>query len=380
MSYELEGRLSVKIMFRDREFPFTERNSLEFLHMSSCPRLGIPMMHFAVSDVTNFFEETGLLSDGIPISIAVGVPAKNGGFRTSVYNFRMNSFKRGIGEGSRRFEFDGYLNFPEYWHNSSHSSLRGTSAAVLRKIAEQCFLKFEGSSTADPQVWFPRNRPYHQWARDIASRAYRSETSCMQLALDLTGCLLFRDINEEVEPSVNIALATPREGYVLAVDFAPQTFSGSLNHLTGYASQRIEQDLGNPNVHVTHSNVQVSKRSREGALLVNKDVHKKVVQSRVRFAPISPGNVHPAYEKAYYQNLRLANLFSSGLEVLLAEPSNARLLDVVGVHLDSPESYVNIYSGGYRVVSRTIYIQGTTYYEKLGLARRGLTGNLPDSF
>lgn len=381
MAYEIQGRISVKILFGTQEFPFDARNTLEFLHMTSCTRIGVPMVHLSVIDVVRFFDSSAALSDGLPITVVLTVPSDETERDSRVYNFRMNSFKKEQTPGGYRYQLDGYINAPEYWHSSTFRSIQGTATATLKKIAESCGLKFEGVSTADRQVWMPRNQYHHLWARQIASRAYRSDTSCMQLGVDLTGTMIFKDINEGSDrPTADIALAVPKQGFLLATDFCPQTFSGSLNHLSGYSSIRVEQDPRQSNVHNSHRSISVTKRAKEGSLLLNRDLHSKTQQARVKFGPINPGNVHSNYEKAYYQNLRFSNLFSSGLEILLAEPSRVKLLDNVNVQLDSPDSFTATYSGVYRTVSRTIYVQGSTYYEKLGLARRSLNAPLSNSY
>jgi hypothetical protein len=53
-----------------------------------------------------------------------------------------------------------------------------------------------------------------------------------------------------------------------------------------------------------------------------------VVQNKVSFAPIDVGNVHDNYEQARYQNERLGNLFTYGVEFVTPRLVEANILDV----------------------------------------------------
>jgi len=382
MSYEIEGRLSVKILINGYEFPFSLRNTLNFLHITSCTHLGVPMIHFSVSDVVGFFNTVPALSDGASIAVTLGTPSPSLGTTVQrTYEFRLNSFKKSPSAGRDDYEVDGYLDCSTYWLSSTKNPIKATAAKAIALIADQCNLRFDGVSTADSQTWWPRNRTFHQWARDIACHAYRDPNSCLQFGLELDKTLILRDVNANDPVSKDISLATPKQGFLLAADFAPRTLSGSLNNLTGYALHKVRQDSSQSNPHEILTSINVTKRAQEGSLLVSKNLHQNTTQSAVVFSPISCGNIPASYEKGYYQNQRFSNLFSSSMEVLLAEVSDVRLLTVVNLHLDAPEgTRVELYAGLYRVVSRTIYIQGTTYYEKLGLVRRSLSTALPDNY
>jgi hypothetical protein len=113
-------------------------------------------------------------------------------------------------------------------------------------------------------------------------------------------------------------------------------------------------------------------------LLVNTGVQQLVKQSRVSFEPLNAGNVHDNYERALYQNRRVSNLFSSGIEVSTAERTNIQLLDTVQVSIDTPDQYMKVYSGTYRVASRVVYVVGNNYSEKFELFRRTLNAELAE--
>jgi hypothetical protein len=74
----------------------------------------------------------------------------------------------------------------------------------------------------------------------------------------------------------------------------------------------------------------------------------------------------------------VSNLFSSGIEVSTAERTNIQLLDTVQVSIDTPDQYMKVYSGTYRVASRVVYVVGNNYSEKFELFRRTLNAELAE--
>jgi hypothetical protein len=176
------------------------------------------------------------------------------------------------------------------------------------------------------------------------------------------------------------SLAVAKGGAILATDFKPRTISGLMNHYSGYGEYRIEQTPleSSGSYYTIHKQVAFTK-DEEGSLLVNQDIKNAVSQNRVAFSPIDPGNNHDMYERAFYQNRRVANLFTSGLDLIVPLATNVRLLDTVSVSVDSKREYLRIHSGSYRVVSKTICIVGINYYEKFELARRTLNATLANA-
>jgi hypothetical protein len=88
----------------------------------------------------------------------------------------------------------------------------------------------------------------------------------------------------------------------------------------------------------------------------------------VRYSPIDPGNVHSDYEKALYQNRRLANLFQNRIDVVTPERTTLGVLDYVNLTLDLSTSYSpKRFNLDYWITSHVVYIHGNNYYEKFEL-------------
>lgn len=372
MSYEIQDRLSLKVLFNGEEFLFGRANSLEFLHMVQSTKIGVPMLHMALQDNVGFLSQSKHLGDGAIIQIILSSRSEG---KTTSYVFRLNSFKPTPNSGAYRYEIDGYLNCPVYWHASQRESIEGTSKSVLSKIAALSNLYFSGDETSDDQIWIPGNRYYYAWAQEIASRGFRSDNSCMQLALNLNRLVTYKDISAPSQPTERFNFGGYLQGTLLASDVTPMLASGTLNHHAGYADMLVEQDTEVEDSQV-NSKVQVSLQSSEGGLQVNSNVKGAVERSTVRLAPIDVGNVHPNYEKAFYQNRRISSLFSTQVSVVTPALTGLNCLDTVGLTVDQAYDYLQSYSGNYRVGSRTIWVSGNDYFEKLALFRRTINGRI----
>lgn len=375
MAFEIKDRLTVSIFFNKQEFPFERSNSLDFIHMSSSARLAVPMLHFVLLDNLDFLSAAKHLSDGARIQIVIQARGKQ--FSTT-YSFFLNAYRRTPAQGGYRYEIDAYLNSSTYWHSSSKTPKRGTSYTVIKSIAGDCGLDFEGDSTIDDMVWFPRNLNYHEWARQVAERGYVQDGSMMQLALNFDRSLVYRNITK-VRPVVEkFVFGEEREGFITATDVEPKAVAGSINHMTGYADALVEQDTETGTA-LVHKDVVVSKGGDEGTLMMSSVIKGSVKQARVVFAPLDAGNVHSEYEKAFYQNRRLNNLFNVTLEIVTQMPTKLKIFDRIKVLIDNGNGYLKSYSGEYLIVGRVVYIQAADYYEKFEVIRKTMNAQLDDS-
>ena len=365
MALEIAGRISIKIFFNQKEVPlgYGTGITLTKLHMSCSTRIGVPMIHIVAEDTIDYFQTSKLLFDNCLITVVIAESTGVG--RT--YEFRLNSYSypESVVSQSRSISIDGYLNTIKYWQETCFTSFSGTSSSVLSTIANKCGLNYVGESTSDSQIWFPNNLPYFEMARRISERGYKTDSSCMQLGLDLSKTLLYKDVSSLANPKTSIAVGKRVEGKLYAVDVKPISRPGAKNGLTGYSSKVIEQDILDP-TYKTKSTVKVSSTNGRG-LAMNSKAKAEVQAGKVRFGPIDPGNVHEFYEVALYQNRRLTNLFNNGLELIFSEPTNLVLLDCVSVSSDNENRDLFALRGNYRVSSRNVYTNGADYYEKVEL-------------
>jgi hypothetical protein len=366
--YQIKDRLGVQLLFDDKEFPFERTNGLDFLHMSSSTRIGVPMIHVGVSDALGWLKEQQVLVDGTKIKVVIH---QEGSPKT--YKFRVNTFKEPLEGGVPKYEIDGYLDYPLYWLSSGVKPISGTSDEALKQVAAVCGIQdYSGTPTADSQIWYPSNTKFFKFAAKIAERGYISATSGMQLGLDLSGTLLYKNIAEDVPVRARFVRGRYSNDSFLASDFELINKSGMYNALSGYASKMVAQD--GTGVDAVIENVQVTRLTSK--MMMNSRIHNAVSQARVDIRPIDCGNSHPQYEQALYQNRRIANTFMVGGNLITPVVTDVRLMDVIAFLDDVPSGQtVRATSGNYRVVSKSVYVSGANYFEKLGMARHGMNIN-----
>lgn len=396
MSHALEGKLVLDVFLNGTAIPFGPRLTLNYLHMSTSRRQILPYLSFSVVDNGQWMVGNGLLGDGVIIQVKIQV-----GSQTTLvdHTFLMSFVDEKREGGNIAYVIEGSLNKPRFLSGSTEGAVRGTSSSVLSQIARVCELGFEGVGTDDSQVWYGTNRRYHQFAQDICRHGYVNSASCMQYSITMNGVLRYLDLSSMGVPTATLGLlqvGTP--GVLPVVGFHPVASTGGSNVTTGYSMATIEQNLMSADGMFIRQDSVRSVINEPGQISISADVRLRVGQGIVSFGPLDPGNCHPQYIRAAHQNLRAGNLFSSFLEVTLAQVSNIEPLDTVTVSTDvlHDQGYqqydAKSYAGSYRVFDKVIYVYQTTYYEKLVLGRRttatsksassvvkGSTGSVPVS-
>jgi len=374
-AFEIEDRLFIKLKFAGKEFPFLRVNSINFIHMSASSKTGIPMFHLSLNDPTGYFEKEKILGDGIPVEISVAPKPDSPIVHT--HEFRINSVNKKHTAPNTVYDIDGYLNKPKYWHNTTNMWTEGLASDVLSDICDACDLEYDGVDTADFQVWWPGNRRYFNWAWHVARRAYMSEEACLQLGLDFDGKLKLKDVTKLDTVNYKMTFMEPRPGFILATDLHPVTSSGSPNHLSGYQDARVYQLLMKnvAEFNVYDNAIKINPTKGERSFVRNKVLQGETTFARTQFGPLDFGAVHPMYERAIYQNARLDSLFGLTVAAVTPEATTVELFDNIEVTINYPEDplqprYSRHLSGIYKVVSKTIYLNGVNYYERFTMSRR----------
>lgn len=368
--YAVQDRLAIQLLFESKEFPFNRMNALGYLHIAASAKLSVPMLDMQVMDTIGWISKNSVLFDGARIEIVLS--SKGGVGRT--YSFRLNSFREDRAGDTTTYHIDGYLDAPRYWSGSQRDSVTGTPSEVLRRIASECGLKEDIDGTTNSQTWYARNQKYHEWAREIGDSGYASDQSCMILALDLDGTLRYKNVGISASTNKVISLIQQVREAIHAPVFLPRVTSGVANMVSGYQSNLVQQNPLSSQLYRVHQRVEF-QNDEQGSLMVNGNVSSSVNRGRVMFAPINPGNVGEEYERGRYQNNRVGFLYSVGLDVLTPDVTDLPLLSVVDV--TSPvDERTKVYAGRYRVVTRTLFVKGADYYEKLELSRKTLNTNV----
>lgn len=364
MPYMLKDRLFVSIQFNGREMPF-DVNALDYVHISSSVRTFLPILTFKITDIQKFLTLNNFLVDGTRITITVGKNQQKAG-----YNFRLFSFQE-MPSASPSYVIRAYLDHPLYWTSSITEIQRGTTNKVLEEIARRCGMTYQGVNTSDVQAWIPQNLKLAEYARRLRDRGWINDSSCMQLGVTVGGTMRYRNVSDFATYPVLDYFATTKitDRVKPMTDYKIVNKAGFFNVSSGYGERRISQSVDREDEDYS----KLSLRKNSAKLMMNTSVQGAITQNKVAFAPINVGNVHANYERALYQNRRMASFFGLGMELMTPSFTEADLMDVVSVEVETPEIKGNRqYSGKYLVTSKVIYTQGANYYEKIELARHGL--------
>lgn len=366
MSYRVKDRIEISLFINGKEFPFDRSNVLNFLHMSSSTRIALPMLRFSIVDSVHWLTKNTDLVDGAPIQIIIREDSKQ-----VSYKFRYNTSNVQQGPSGLVYDIDGYYDAPLYWLKSTTEAINGTSSDALAEIAKLTGLAYEGVKTADSQIWLPMNKKYHKFVKDIVDHAYMTDRSCMQSVVTLGGTLKFRNVCEVPNQMVRFVSGKYVEGCHLASDFKPKSKSGMLNTMSGYASKAVMPSFQSSDV---SSVEKISVTRNTARLAVNSQLHRNVTEGAVQHRPIDCGNVHQNYERGLYQNRRMSNLYSIGMDILTPDFTEIDPLDYISFEANTTDQakHDKTNSGAYVVSSKAIYVQGLHYFERFEVCRTGI--------
>jgi hypothetical protein len=332
------------------------------------------MLRMSLVDSAQWLSKTQDLVDGVRIEIVIKGLGSGAGVKTKSYPFRYHTSTDQNSASGIVYDIDAYWDNPVYWIRSTTTPIKGTSNKALSIIANNCKLKYEGLNTSDSQIWLPGNKKYWKFAQDVCAHGQANDRSCMQMALTANNVLRYRDVMAVPDKPVGRFLTGKhKKDFYTVTDHRLKDRSGLYNNLTGYAQSTYEPSVAGDTK--THTKVQVKKTTPR--LAMNNEIHSKIDVAATEVRPVNSGNVHAGYEQAAYRNLRLANLFSVGVELVVNEQTDVDLLDYVYFEEDQPanDKASRPWSGLYLVSTKVIYVEGLNYYEKFDILRTGLNNN-----
>lgn len=370
--YAIKGRLVLQLYFNDIEFPFSASSPLGFLHISSSSRIDVPMVYGKITDGSEFFKTiASAMVEGTVLKVVMQ-PLQS---TVKVYTFRINSLRTQKSPDGAIVTFDGYLDFPKYWVSATQRVfLNKTTHEVIKEICADCDIGYIGTPTNDHQNWYGSNKRYHEIVRDLANSGYKDDSGCMARALGTDGNLAYVDVTDMSDVAADFSMGEYIPGKVPIVSFLPYNAGGAMNKHSGYKSEYLQQS---PNLSQVFAVQQaVATDLEEGGFLnMNKEVQAVMEKGLNRISPIDYGNVNQTFHRSQYQNSRIRNLFTQGIDVVTNYPTdNLWPLDTVRV-TGPAEAYE--YTGIYKIISHTIMIQNDDYHEKFELRRRTIIAEGP---
>lgn len=363
MSYSIKDRLDFQMSVGGQQVDM-EQNMLDFFHVVESVRLYVPMMTIRFKDINKFFTRNELLVDGAPIVVSVAVEQKK-----TIYPFRLFSHKSILSGGVTTYTLHAYLDVPRYWTESIDTPLMDTASGVLATLCSQSGMTYEGVSTNDKQIWIPQNKRRAEFAKYLVQHSYIDDQSCCQMGVLIDKRM--RMVNTSVFNTFPVKEAfsnSESQSQQVITDFNMLNRSGFFNALTGYKAQQVVQSVMKDDEIL--DKLDVKKNSRH--LSMSSLLSQSIGQNKVSFSPIDTGNVNDNYEKARYQNDRLSNLFTFGVEFVTPRLVASNLLDVITCDLSSPgAASVTSMSGKYMMTSKIAYIENMNFYQKVEAYRQG---------
>ena len=285
-----------------------------------------------------------------------------------------------------------YMNVPEWLLGGTSKSYTGASHTVLRMLAEESGMQLLADTPAsDAQTWRCQSEARCVFARRIASHGYVSESSLMVMAPavrrrapDSQLWIAYRDLNHvaSLDPEAVFTYGTPDVGKQPPIypitSYHPRTTSGLYGMMKGYRQQVVDQSvISPPSDRTLDIKDRAMVRLKAPSLQYNPQLDRAAGAPRTRHGTVLTGNTHAMYNKARYQNLRgLRALTAVRMDVLVPLPTIVELLDPVEVRIANTEvgtartdHSVLSYDGKYIVTGRVTRIEGSTYAEKIMMAR-----------
>jgi hypothetical protein len=367
MAYSIKDRLDFQLQIGGKSVEL-ENNMIDFFHVVESVRLYVPMMTLRIKDINKFFTRNDVLVDGDSVIASIGIQKTK-----LVFPFRLFSHKAIMANGVTSYEIDAYLDVPRYWTESTNEIINDTASSLLSSMCSSCGMTYDGVKTNDQQIWIPRNRRRVEFARYAVNRAYVDDQSCIQMGVGFDKVMRVRNVTDfNTFPIKQSFSNIGSQDQDTITDFNLINKAGLMNVATGYKDKQVRQSF--LEVDAFTKDLQVKKNTRK--LMLSASIASGIGQNRVKFAPIDVGNVSQSYEKAKYQNDRLANLFALGVEFVTPRLVNANLLDVINCDLSNPGApSVTAMSGKYMVTSKVWYLENMNFYQKVEAFRQGLNSN-----
>ena len=363
MSYVIQDRIEVSVLFGELNYPLGQLNSLNFLHMGSSIRMLVPTLCIGITDQMGIMN-TGILKDGLQIRVVI---KPVGSTESMTHRFVLSGLKyTNTGMGTQ-FTVYGYGGNTLYFAGTSTEGIRASSNEVIEQIANRCGLTYDGTDTNDVQLWMPQNRLNSVFARRTAGAGYVDNRSLMKLGLCMNGTLRYKNLNSVTDLKLRLLQGKTEKGFLPIVDHAPKVENGSSNVFSGYALQRFKQSTETPGVEDTLTFIPDSRTP-----MIDVEMKSRIKRGLADFGPLDFGNTNESYDKALYQNRRYSSLYSVGCDFLTVYHSGLLLLDRIEFTGEQESGETNdSVTGQYVVSGHAILVQGPNYYEKIEGFRQG---------
>lgn len=361
-----EARLSIAgkdVLVTPAAFPSIEVRAS--IHAS------LPSFSISVNDANGYIIDNYDMVDGAPVQIYLGDGRGNG----QSYSMVMQGGPKDLitnGAGAT-YGLSGVMDNTDWLRKIYDKPTNGTSADVLKQMAEMVGLQFEGDGTSDGMVWLPNLMPFSQYSRFVTQRGYASASSIMMQAITETGKLLYKDVDKIIASGPAITFSNHGNGHPF-MRTELDSKAGAYNNNRGYGSSTVIEQLDGT---VKELNKIVSTKL-SNFLNVGGGIASKLgaLGGRVEFMPMNGGNTHAKWEEAIHQNRRGKALFAQDIGVYTDVFSGLELLKLAEYVPNPGGATLKAYAGKYVSTAKVLGFYGGNassgrYVEKQVLTSQG---------
>lgn len=358
---EIKTGVFLGVSIDGQDYPM-EKNGFQKLVLVSNKRMSTATCELTFSDLTDRINKEVTLADGVPLVIKLGRSIDD----YDVYNYRVYNYKRDPARTTPQYTVLGYFDAPKWFLQAWKKPIEACSSKALEEIAGACGLKTDCDPTNDDMLWLPGNERTCMFARSIAERGFLDDKSCMVIGMTLDGMFKYKNLTTLPDTGPTF---TPGHvpGTANVIDNRYLVSSGYGNSIGGYKHLVRPQLIREFKDKID----QLDVKRKTQTFQLNKEVKGMLQKGRIDFGDIDAGNVHKNWDKARYQNLRTAMIYSMGVELML-DQRTPMSLDLFSPFLyeayDPPAAgkakLTEQYRCVYYVTAKAVYVEQGNYYEK----------------
>lgn len=345
-------------------------NQLAFdkLIIVSDTRFFLPMMILKFADQFDVMSQLGIqFYDGMPIKITIANGSGNA--MVPAYEFRMYAPKITKKSTTRNYSISGIMDVPKYLGSAQPRAFTDTTSNVVKSIAEECGLEYDGTETSDSQTWHQANKTNSEFVQYLRKQGYAGDDSLMSVGVTPDKVLHYLDLNA-IEDS-EITLGYGDQSTVPIVDHRIIDKYGQ-HYVNGFGSKQINQQDDSE-----QTDTNINPRASQPA--INTTLRDEIGNIKINFTPIfHEDDVHTNWAQTTHQNDRGHALNTSVVDVLTQSMTDLTLFksvqfDPATAHkVTAEEEEMNTRRGKYVVTGHQIYVVGQYYAEKFRLTRAGV--------
>lgn len=383
MGSHIAGQIALSLRVDGVEVPLGNSRQAKVIINQSCRQL-VPAMKCELPDFANVFGQQVPINDGSAIEIELNDDRQAAFNGSTVFNTFGTPHRQPAGQ-YMQYTVVGLLDAPLYLRGNPEKSITGSSADVMRAVAQRMDFKYnEKIVTNDHMMWRPGRETWGTFTGKTAQHGWIGEQSALLHAVDEQRNLRYVDVNDLFANaaikahliyggSSNISPNIPR---YLCTQYKAVNRSGMLNHWLGFGYRMTQSNITGG---TTDSYSKIKGMTVNNSLDISKSTLKELNgRARIDLPPLNTGNTHDNFLRARHQNMRGLATYSQNVYVLIPMTTGLNLLDLIEFEAGAANYTDESVSGIYAVTNMTRMMANSRYYEKIELTAAGPQTTNPD--